>query len=76
VAQSGLNQNWKDKIMLGMEMMLKSMGLDPAQIKSGVEEFGQVIIDMKAQMNRIEHKLDAVLAQNLIEETALITEKD
>lgn len=56
--------------MLGMEMMLKSLGLDPEEIRKGITEFGQVIVDMKSQLDRIESKLNAVLAENATEETA------
>lgn len=59
--------------MLGMEMMLKSLGLDPEEIRKGITEFGQVIVDMKSQLDRIESKLNALLAEKLTEETALIT---
>lgn len=62
--------------MLGMEMMLKSLGLDPEEIQNGIKEFGQVIVDMKAQLDRIEGKLNAVFAEKLEDETALVNGKD
>lgn len=48
--------------MFGMEMLLKNLGLDPETIKTSIESFGQVVVDLKSQMDRIENKLDAVLA--------------
>jgi len=50
--------------MLGMEMMLKSMGLDPAAITQSVQEFGALVIALKEQMDRIENKLDAIAFDN------------
>lgn len=56
--------------MLGLEAMLKAVGLDPVEIKKSVEGFGQVVIEVDNKLTRIERKLDAVLANNLINETA------
>jgi hypothetical protein len=56
--------------MFGIEMLLKNLGLDPEVIKSSVESFGQVIVDMKAQMDRIENKLDAVLSDTSGDKTS------
>jgi hypothetical protein len=52
--------------MGGMELMLKSFGLDPKAIQKQVGEFGQIVVALKAQMDSIETKLDAVLADNAI----------
>lgn len=54
--------------MLGLDMMLKSMGIDPEEVKKSVTEFGQVVLDIKAQLDRIEHKLDAAAVQRIAEE--------
>lgn len=62
--------------MLGLEMMLKSMGLNPEEIRKSVEGFGQVVIAMDDKLTRIERKLDAVLANNLINETAQMSHSD
>lgn len=62
--------------MLGLEMMLKSMGLNPEEIRKSVEGFGQVVIAMDEKLTRIERKLDAVFAENLIEETASMSLSD
>ena len=59
--------------MLGMEMMLKSLGLDPEEIQTGIKEFGQVIVDMKIQLDRIEHKLDGILAEKIMLEAHEMT---
>lgn len=61
--------------MLGLEMMLKSMGLNPEEIRKSVEGFGQVVIAMDDKLTRIERKLDAVLADRLINETASIVDE-
>ena len=50
--------------MFGVEMLLKNLGLDPDTIKASVESFGQVVIDLKIQMDRIEKKLDDVLSNS------------
>lgn len=52
--------------MLGMDMMLKSMGIDPEDIKKQVEQFSQLVIELKAQMDRIE--AGQIQIQNAIEE--------
>ena len=54
--------------MMGLQMMLKSMGLDPDEIIKSVNQFGEVFKAMQEQMNRIENKLDKVLVQNLLSE--------
>lgn len=51
--------------MTGMEMMLKSLGIDPVLIKKQVAEFGQIIVDLKSQMDRIEEG-QQLLAQTII----------
>lgn len=45
--------------MMGIEMMLKGMGIDPNEIKKAVGEFGAVILDIRDRLERIEAKLDA-----------------
>lgn len=50
--------------MMGMEMMMKSLGLDPEEIKKTIGDFGQVVIELKSQMDRIETKLNAVIVEN------------
>lgn len=45
--------------MMGIEMMLKGMGIDPNEIKKAVGEFGAVILDIRDRLERIEVKLDA-----------------
>ena len=56
--------------MFGIEMMLKNMGLDPEAIRASVENLGQVIIDLKSQMDRIENKLDALLSDTAGDKTS------
>ena len=46
--------------MMGMELMLKSMGLDPAAITQTIEMVATTAKAMKEQMDRIEKKLDAL----------------
>lgn len=53
----------------GMEMMLKNV-IDgmmknlPPEIRAQIDMFGQTVLAFKAQQDRIEAKLDAVLAVN------------
>lgn len=61
--------------MNGISIMLKSMGLDPQEIIGSVNKFGETFLALQEQMNRIERKLDAVLADKLIGETASITDE-
>ena len=49
--------------MNGIEMLLKSFGLNPKEIQDSVKQFGDLIIDLKNQQNRIEAKLDLLLEQ-------------
>lgn len=44
-------------------MLFKSMGIDPAEIQKSISMFGEMVLDIKNQMNRIEAKLDAVLTE-------------
>lgn len=46
--------------MLGLEMMLKSLGLNPDEIKKSIEDFGAVVVKISMQLDRIENKLDAL----------------
>lgn len=47
--------------MNGTQMMLKAMGFDPDALKTQIEQFGKLVVDFKAQLDRIEKKLDQVL---------------
>lgn len=38
----------------GMEMLLKTMGLDPSTMMKQVEDFGKVIAVFKEQLDRVE----------------------
>lgn len=57
--------------MTGIEMMLKSMGVNPEKIKAEltqaanevVEKIMKEVTDIKATQQRIEFKLDAILAE-------------
>lgn len=62
--------------MLGMQLMLKSMGLDPEEIIGSVNKFGETFLAMQEQLNRIERKLDRVLTQNLLVEPDNTTETE
>jgi len=61
--------------MFGMEMMLKSMGLDPKEILESVQKFGETFLAVQEQLSRIERKLDTVLADKLIGETVSLTDE-
>jgi predicted nucleic acid-binding Zn-ribbon protein len=62
--------------MSGMNMLLKSMGIDPNEIQNSVSQFGQMVLDIKTQMDRIEEKLDAVLLERSPDGLALVKEKE
>lgn len=40
----------------GMEFMLRSFGLDPEVIKKNVAEFGQIIVQIRDTLARIEQR--------------------
>ena len=48
----------------GMEFMLKSFGLDPEEIQRQVKTIMSAANDFKNSSERIERKLDALLAVN------------
>lgn len=47
--------------MSGLSMMMKSMGIDPAEIEQTVKTMGQMVIDMKASIDRVETKIDSLI---------------
>ncbi len=60
--------------MLGVEMMMKSFGIDPDEIKKQIGEFGQIMSSIRdelivARQDRARHeaKLDALLKHHGIE---------
>jgi hypothetical protein len=58
--------------MSGMEMMLKSFGFDPQKIRVEAEQLLLAVQQVAATMQRIESKLDKVLAlQNDAEQKRL-----
>lgn len=48
--------------MRGMEMLLKSFGIDPDEIKKTAGQMGNLAIDFKTQLDRIERKVDLILS--------------
>jgi len=50
--------------MSGMNMLMRSMGINPEEIIQSVTVLVSMGADLKAQLDRIENKLDAVLQQN------------
>jgi len=50
--------------MAGMDLLMKSMGIDPVEMKKAVTDFGSVVIDIQERLVRIEAKLDKVLGEN------------
>ena len=52
--------------MVGAEMMLKAFGIDPDVMKKTSETFLKGIADFKAQLDRIEAKIDALSAPDAI----------
>ena len=47
--------------MSGMDMLLKSFGLDPEEIKKNVGQFGQLVVAIEARQSRLELKLNRLL---------------
>lgn len=47
--------------MGGLEIMLKSMGLDPVEIKKNVAGFGQIIVSIDARLQRIEAQQNEIV---------------
>lgn len=64
----------------GMEMMVnalvKAIGLNPEDIVKQAHEIGSTVIALKAQLDRIEHKLDALHIGKLTAEIDLEIEKE
>lgn len=63
----------------GMEMMVnalvKAIGLNPEDIVKQAHEIGSTVIALKAQLDRIEHKLDALHVSRLTAEIDLEAEQ-
>jgi hypothetical protein len=47
--------------MNGMEIMLKSFGIDPEKIKAEITMIAGAVKDMDERISRIEEKLDKIL---------------
>lgn len=47
---------------MGMEMMLKSFGLDPAEIKRGAEDIKAMVADIHAKFVSIDERLARIEA--------------
>lgn len=50
-------------MLSGMDFMLKSFGLDPEVIKKNVGEFGQIIVQIRDTLARIEARQIALEAR-------------
>lgn len=48
---------------MNLVMMLKAAGIDPEQIQKTIEAFANGVTDLRADMARMEKKLDEVLAK-------------
>lgn len=46
--------------MLGMELMLKSLGIDANAIHEQVKQFAQLVHEFNERLTRIEEKIDAL----------------
>ena len=46
----------------GIQMMLKSLGLNPDEITTKITQFGELVVDLHARQVRCEEKLDRILA--------------
>lgn len=49
--------------MFGAEMLLKSLGLDPEEIKNSIAQFGAMVVAIKESLDRIEAKQDEILSR-------------
>lgn len=45
----------------GMEMMIKALGIDPAQIIETAKGIGETVVALKQQMDRIEKNQHAIM---------------
>ncbi len=45
-----------------LAMLLKGLGFDPAETLGMFNSLGQVVLELKSQLDRIETKLDAILS--------------
>lgn len=50
--------------MSGLDMMMKSFGLDPKAITETIQGLGKLAVDIKEQLGRIEAKMDAIEVRN------------
>lgn len=49
------------KMALGMEMMLSALGLDKDKLNAAIAQTGQIAVEAKAQLDRIEQNQAAIL---------------
>lgn len=64
----------------GLQMMLKSMGIDPekimAEFGTGFNAVTKTVNEMAERLERIERKLDALTVESVEIETALVKMED
>lgn len=56
---------------MGMEMMMKSFGFDPDELKKTVADFQKLFVDIRDTLQDINRKQDAIRAEQL-EQRALL----
>lgn len=44
-----------------IEQMLRALGIDPKQMMGEMKKYGEVIVEFKQQLDRIERKQDLIL---------------
>lgn len=64
--------------MLGADMLLKSMGIEPDKIKEHIEGFGQFMVSLDASLQRIEQNQHRIMAKMELEPvmTSIHVQKD
>lgn len=48
---------------LGVEMMLKSLGLDPEEVKKSIAGIGQIMADLKTGIDKVQVQNAEILAR-------------
>lgn len=47
--------------MAGIDMLMKSMGMDPAEIKKSIGEFGQLVVTFNQKLDEVQKQNNEIL---------------
>jgi regulator of replication initiation timing len=53
----------EQKVPPGIALLLKTFGIDAAQVEQAVKQFGAVVLDIKEQLNRLEQQNAALMLE-------------